>query len=171
MAEPIPNGDYFALYGSHSGPWRAMVRARLEAEGIASYDPTDTEAWRGVNDYNGHLYQDRINAIVATQWEGLRRAVGVIFLLDSGVVADGALVPKAFVAARFELGMLAVMDKPVFAFVSGRAEGYQYLMAQAPLHPQLRYHFSLDEAVTRAIEWFKESRSTTPDGPGDPGPQ
>ena len=148
----IPAAPYVALYGSHSGPWRAECQRALDAANIRWYDPTDPQ-WAAVTDANGDEQQDLVNRLVAKQHRGMREASCVVFHLASH--KEGKAI-TAF-AARCELGFLIGHGIPTFAHIEPGVVGRNYLWAAMKPYPHIVRVQTLAEAVEGAIARVKRS--------------
>ncbi|HEU4404955.1 MAG TPA: nucleoside 2-deoxyribosyltransferase domain-containing protein [Polyangiaceae bacterium] len=152
-----PTGPYIALYGSHSGDWREPLKARLEREGVAYYDPTD-EGWRRITPENGDERQAEIDALVANEHAALRGATCVVFHLArrlrvGGVVHDDQTTLA--LASRAELGFVTGRGVVTFVHIEPDVEGRNYLWAQMKPYPHMVRCASLDEALERALAAFR----------------
>jgi hypothetical protein len=146
----IPRAPYVALYGSHSGPWRAECQRGLDAENVRWYDPTDPQ-WAAVTDANGDEQQELVDALVAKQHRAMRGAACVIFHLASS--KEGKAI-TAF-AARCELGFLIGHGIITFAHIEPDVVGRNYLWAAIKPYPHMMRMTTLAEAVESAIAHVK----------------
>lgn len=153
---------YIGLFGSHSGDWRALCSQRLDAAGVAWFDPTDPR-WQGINADNGDEQQELIDELVAEQHRGMRDAACVIYHLASRrtyrlaydeLPADAG-APVAALAARCELGFLTGRGIPTFAHIEPDVTGRNYLWAQMRPYEHMVRCATLDDALTRALDFMR----------------
>lgn len=151
----IPRRPFVGLFGSHIGAWRSGVAADLTAAGVASFDPTDPR-WKRIRESTGDALQPLVDRLVAKQLRAIEASACIVFFIggdDGG--RDGRKTCLHSPAARCELGLLAALAKPTFAYVEPTAIGRNYLWALMRRHPTLVRCDGLAQARDRAIAWMR----------------
>lgn len=147
----IPSRPYIALYGSHSGDWRAECRSMLDERGIPWYDPTDLR-WRAITEETGDAQQRAVNRLVAKQHRALLGATCVVFHLAARHRDDGHALTSF--AARSELGFLIGRGIQTFACIESDIEGRNYIWGAMRLYPHMVRCRTLADATRRAGDYF-----------------